>query len=158
MQVSSSLSARRTGRTVLPSLTLAVLLTATSPGLSRGEDRGELRDLVREFNSICVELQAARVDLERRVTDETGFGDRVLDLFVRADSITQLLAERFPDGSRSEPAFALGWALRHLRESLRENFEGIVEGNGYRFVNADLALRAAEAWRGNIGQTDLSTP
>ena len=35
-------------------------------------------------------------------------------------------------------------------ESLRENYEGIVEGNGYRFVTADLAFKAAEAWKGSM--------
>jgi len=106
--------------------------------------------LVQEFNAICFELQKARADLSTRVLDDNEFGDRILGLFVRADSIKSLFDITFPKARRLGPAYALEWALKHLMESLRENYEGIVEGNGYRFVTADLAFKAAEAWKGSL--------
>ena len=77
---------------------------------------------------------------------------------MRADSIRTLLDQRFPPPRAAGPAFALEWALRHLTESLRENYEGIVEGNGYRFVTADLAFKAAEAWKGSLGDGSDAAP
>ncbi len=154
MQDPRPAAATRKGRALLPAFALTLVLTATTPGIGNGGGgRGEsanLQGLVREFNAICVELQKARSDLQLRVLDDTGFGDRILELFVRADSITTLFNLRFPAPRRVGPAYALDWALKHLRESLRENYEGIVEGNGYRFITADLAFKAAEAWRGSI--------
>ncbi len=157
MQYSSSLAAAtRKGRAFLPALTLSVMLTATTPGLGSGETAIDLRDLIREFNSICADLQTARCDLQKRVLDETAFGDRILELFIRADSITTLLEARLPGPRHPGPTYPLQWALMHLRQSLRENFEGIVEGNGYRFVSADLALKAAEAWQGKLTSPEAS--
>src|SRR5882762_8108098 len=147
----------RHGRGLLPALALTLVLTSTTPGVGSGRsgddgwgDTANIRGLVREFNSICSDLQKARCDLQMQTLDERAFGDRILDLFVRADSITTLFDGRFPPPRRIGPAFALEWALKHLRESLRENYVGIVEGNGYRFVTADLALKAAEAWKGSL--------
>jgi hypothetical protein len=150
----------RKGRALVPALALTFALTAATPGIGSGGSRedGNLRGLVREFNAICSDLQKARCDLQMQTLDEAAFGDRILELFARADSITTLLEKQAPAPRLAGPAFALEWALRHLTDSLRENYEGIVEGNGYRFVTADLALRAAEAWRGSLVERAVSIP
>ena len=162
MQHPGPAAATRKGSAFLPAFALTLVLTATTPGIGSGSggrgDGANLSGLVREFNSICSDLQKARCDLQMRVLDEAAFGDRILELFVRADSITTLLDRRAPSPGRAGRAFALEWALRHLRESLRENYEGIVEGNGYRFVTADLAFKAAEAWRGSLVERPASIP
>jgi len=161
MQHSRFAAATRNGTAFLPALALTVVLTASTPGIGSGgsrDDGPKLQGLIREFNAICADLQTARRDLQVRVLDEATFGDRILDLFVRADSITTLLDRRAPARGRVGSAYALEWALRHLRESLRDNYEGIVEGNGYRFVTADLAFKAAEAWRGSIVEQPFSMP
>jgi hypothetical protein len=149
MQHSSSIAAAtRNGGALLPALTLSLLLSAATPSPSEGAGAPNLRDLVKEFNSICTDLEVARRDLQSRGLDEGSFGDRILDLFVRADSISNLLEARAPLPRTTGTAFALDWGLRHLRASLRENYEGIVEHNGYHFVTADLSLKAAHAWQG----------
>jgi len=165
MQIPRPSAETRNGRGLLPALALALMLTSTTPGVGDGrtgaDERGDsahLRGMVREFNSICADLQKARCDLQMRVLDEGAFGDRILELFVRADSITTLFNSRVPAPRPPGPAFALEWALKHLRESLRENYEGIVEKNGYRFVTADLALKAAEAWQGSLVEQPFATP
>ena len=154
MQDSRPAAATRKGRALLPAFALTLVLTATTPGIGTGaSERGDsanLQGLVREFNAICFELQKARADLSTRVLDDNEFGVRILGLFVRADSIKSLFDITFPKTRRLGPAYALEWALKHLMESLRENYEGIVEGNGYRFVTADLAFKAAEAWKGSM--------
>jgi len=156
MQYPSSTARVRKGTAFLPAFAFTFLLTATTPGIGSGEDGASIRGLVHEFNSICADLQTARCDLQMGTVDQTAFGDRILELFVRADSITTLLDRLAPAPRPIGPAFALEWALRHLRESLRENYEGIVERNGYRFVTADLALKAAEAWQGRHVRPKLS--
>ncbi|HZE20309.1 MAG TPA: hypothetical protein VE402_09330 [Candidatus Angelobacter sp.] len=146
---------------LLPAMALTFVLTATTPGIGSGDSRGDganLRGLVREFNTICSELQKARGELQLHVLDETAFGDRILALFVRADSINTLLEKRVPGPRRGGTALALQWALKHLTDSLRENYEGIVEGNGYRFVTADLSFKAAEAWKGSLGDVPVIVP
>jgi hypothetical protein len=161
MQHPGPAAATRKGSTLLPAFALTLVLTASTPGIGSGGARGDdarLQGLVREFNAICSDLQNARCDLQLRLLDETEFGDCILDLFVRADSITTLLEKRAPAPRTTGRAFALEWALRHLRESLRENYEGIVEGNGYRFVTADLAFKAAEAWKGSLAERPVSLP
>lgn len=148
-------------RGLLPAMALTIVLTATTPGIGTGESRGDganLQGLVREFNAICSELQKARGELQLRVLDETAFGDRILALFVRADSINALLEKKVPGPRRGGTALALQWALKHLTDSLRENYEGIVEGNGYRFVTADLSFKAAEAWKGSLGDVPVIVP
>jgi len=161
MQHSRPAGSMRPAGVFLPAMALTIVLTATTPGIGSGGSRGDRADikaLVREFNAIGTELQRARGELQLRILDERSFGDRILDLFVRADSIKTLLDQRFPAPRTVGPAFALEWALRHLTESLRENYEGIVEGNGYRFVTADLAFKAAEAWKGSLGETSVASP
>lgn len=146
----------------LPAMALAIALSAAMPGTGAAEPRTDgvdLQGMVREFNAICSELQGIRFDLQQRSLDERAFGDRILDLFVREDSIRTLLDDEVPAERRAgSPAFALEWALRHLNESLRENYEGIVEKNGYRFVTADIALEAAEAWKGSLGDEPGALP
>lgn len=161
MQHSRPAGSMRPASVFLPAMALTLVLTATTPGIGSGGSRGEsadLKGLVREFNAIATELQKARGDLQLRILDERGFGDRILELFVRADSIKTLLDQRFPRPRTAGSTFALEWALRHLNESLRENYEGIVEGNGYRFVTADLAFKAAEAWKGSLGDESAAVP
>ena len=161
MQHSRPAAMMRPATAFLPALALTIVLTATTPGVGNGGSRPDganLQGLVREFNAICSELQKARGDLQRRALDEESFGDRILELFVRADSIQTLLDQRVPPPRSAGTAFALEWALRHLNESLRENFEGIVEGNGYRFVTADLAFKAAEAWKGSLDVPPAAAP
>jgi len=155
MQHSSSIAAAtRNGGALLPALTLSLLLSAATPCPSAGAGALDLRDLVKEFNSICTDLETARRDLQLRGLDEYAFGDRILELFVRADSISGLLESRASSQRKMGPAFALDWGLRHLRASLRENYEGIVEHNGYHFVTADLSLKAAHAWQGRAVEAE----
>jgi len=161
MQHSRPAAMMRPASVFLPAMALTIVLTATTPGIGTGGSRGDgvdLKGMIREFNAIGTELQRARADLTLRVLDEESFGDRILELFVRADSIKTLLDQRVPPPRAAGPAFALEWALRHLNESLRENYEGIVEGNGYRFVTADLAFKAAEAWKGSFGDEPPPVP
>jgi len=161
MQHPRTSAATRHGSALFPAMTLAIVLTATTPGIGSGgssDDGANVQGMVREFNAICGDLQRARRDLELQVLDDSSFGDRVLELFARADSITTLLDRSVPPPRRPGTAFALEWALRHLRESLRENYEGIVEGNGYRFVTADLAFKAAEAWKGSLAEEPVWNP
>jgi hypothetical protein len=145
---------------ILPAMALTIVLTATTPGIGSGSrgDGANLQGLVREFNTICAELQRARGELQLRVLDEAAFGDRILELFVRADSINTLLQQKVPGTRRTGTALALHWALKHLTDSLRENYEGVVEGNGYRFVTADLSFKAAEAWKGSLGDVPVIVP
>ncbi len=162
MQNPRPAAATRKGSAFLPALALTFALTATTPGIGNGSggrgDSAQLQGLIREFNAVCSELQKARGDLQLRVLDEVTFGDRILELFVRADSITALLDLKIPAARRIGPSLALHMGLKHLRASLRENYEGIVEGNGYRFVTADLAFKAAEAWRGSLVVEPFSVP
>ena len=161
MQHSRPAGSVRPASVFLPALALTIVLTATTPGIGSGGSRGEsadLKGLIREFNAIGMELQKARGDLTLHVLNEESFGNRILELFVRADSIRTLLDQRVPPPRTAGPAFALEWALRHLNESLRENYEGVVEGNGYRFVTADLAFKAAEAWKGSFGDEPPAVP
>jgi hypothetical protein len=109
-----------------------------------------LGDILHEFNAICVRIEAARADLHSGWLGEDAFLAQVLELFARADSMTTLLHSRFPGRRTGGPVFSLDRALKHLRDSLRENYVGIVEKNGYRFVTADVALKAAEAWRSGV--------
>ncbi len=159
MQQSASVAAStRRGTAFLPALTLTVLLSAATPSSSAGTQGPEFRDLLQEFNAICIQLETARRDLKSGDLDDQEFGDRILELFVRADSVTTLLQSRFPGPRRLGSVFALDSALRHLRQSLRDNYEGIVQKNGYRFVTADMALKAAEAWRSGVAETGLPLP
>ena len=102
MQHPSSTARVRKGTAFLPAFAFTFLLTATTPGIGSGEDGASIRGLVHEFNSICADLQTARCDLQMGTVDQTAFGDRILELFVRADSITTLL-DRFAPAPRIQP-------------------------------------------------------
>ena len=157
-QPASTAAATRKGTAFLPALALVVVMSTVTPSSEASARGPELRDLLQEFNAICVRLEASRADLASGNLSDRAFGDRVLELFVRADSINTLLYERFPNRRGPGSAFALDFALRHLMQSLRENYEGIVEGNGYRFLTADVALKAAEAWRSGVTETGSPLP
>ena len=151
------ISKRRTAA-LLCALTVATLLSAAVPNPTDGAQVQPLGDILQEFNAICTRIEVARADLHSGWLGEDAFLAQVLELFARADSMTTLLHARFPVRSQMGPVFALDRALKHLRDSLRENYAGIVEKNGYRFVTADAALKAAEAWRSGATDTGSSLP
>lgn len=132
---------------------LAMELAFAPPvGAARADD-DDPAAAAAEFRQICDELDAARGGLRAAVITSEEFADRVLALFVRADSLSQ----RVPRGgwirggdARAGGAFALSRAVRYLIESLRENYVGIAAGNGLNFVAADRAYQAAVAWRSGI--------
>ena len=115
----------------------------------------DLPAIASEFQQICGQLDQARVGLRSGLITDEEFADRVLDLFVRADSLRELLPKfgwtQAP--ATATGAFALSRALRYLIESLRENYVGIAAGNGINFVVADRAYQAAVAWRPTVEAT-----
>ncbi len=133
-------------RAALIGAALILLLATPTPLWAAGGDSPRSALLV-EFNAICTELGAARDDLARGSLCDDEFTDRILDLFVRADSIATLLRDASPGARGDLGTFALQKGVLYLIESLRENYVGIVGRNGVRFVEADLALKAAVAWR-----------
>ena len=80
----------------------------------------------------------------------------VVGTLVLARKGDSLLHQRFPIRRSPSSSFALDFALRHLTQSLRENYEAIVEKNGFRFLTADVALKAAHAWRSGV--TEAGSP
>jgi hypothetical protein len=110
------------------------------------------------FNQICSELQAGREALRGGGLTDEAFGDLLLDLFVRADSLSALMGQRLVPSRAYTPAAALSRALRCLKVSLRENYEGLIGRDGYRFVKADLELKAALAWRSGVTGAETGTP
>lgn len=155
---SSVVVSRRRTTALLSALTVATLLSAAAPSPTNGAQAQAFGDILQEFNAICTRIEVARTDLHSGWLGEDAFLGQVLELFVRADSVTTLLHSRFPVRRQVGPVFALDRALTHLRASLRENYEGIVEKNGYRFVTADVALKAAEAWRSGVTETGSTLP
>ena len=126
-------------------LAMAPPTDAAAPG---EEDRSAI---VAEFNQICSELIEARSRLGSGAMSDEAFGDLVLDLFVRADSLAhQLPAGGWIQGSRSSQTFGLSRALRYLVGALRENYVGIAARDGVHFIAADRAYQAAVAWRSGI--------
>jgi len=119
---------------------------AARPALGAGSP--ELTAMIPEFNRICADLVRARDGLLGGALDERSFADRVLALFVAADSLRAAL-DAGPANQRLR-TFALDRGLRFLIESLRENYVGIVAKDGLRFVSADQALQAALAWRSSV--------
>ena len=126
-----------------------ILLLATPTPLWAGGDPSRAPLLI-EFNAICTELGAARDDLSRGALRDDDFADKILDLFVRADSLATILRDASPGARRDLGSFALQKGVLYLIESLRENYVGIVGQNGVRFVEADQALKAAVAWRSGV--------
>lgn len=132
---------------------IAAAATLAAPLASRpayGSGAADLTAMIPEFSRICSELAGARDGLLAGVLDERSFADRVLALFVAADSLRAAL-DAGPANQRLR-AFALDRGLRFLIQSLRENYVGIVSKDGLRFVSADQALRAALAWRSSVAE------
>ena len=130
-------------------LVLAVLCAV--PTSAFGENH-EPASYVPEFNRICAELTRTRADLGSGILGDEAFADRVLALFVDADSLQLALRTAWPGAHRAgTPLFAMERGLRYLIESLRENYVGIAEQNGLSFVEADRAFQAAMAWQSAVG-------
>lgn len=141
----------RTRNAVLLGATLTLIDLAPSPSSALAEPAVNLRTMLPEFNRICAELTRAREELRMGALNEDSFASRVLDLFVRADSL-QLLVQSADTASRrfGGPLYAMERGLRYLIDSLRENYVGIVARNGVSFVAADQALQAAVAWKSGV--------
>lgn len=149
------MNAVRTAPGALPRAQRALLLAAAAaaglalamPGAAHGAVDPTAQ--VPEFNRICSDLAHAREELRSGLLDEPNFGDRILDLFVQADSLRTALLATAPAALRrpGTPAFAMERGLRYLIESLRQNYVGMAGQNGLSFLDADMALQAAVAWR-----------
>ena len=160
MDVEAVLTQSRRGsrafRATCPGLILAGLLSlAAWSGPARAADSA-VADVLPAFNALCDQLVDGRRALQTGRLAEDGFVDLVLDLFTRADSLSQLLAARVPATRGYSTATALARGLRYLKASLRSNYEGIADGDGYNFVAADLDFQAALAWRNGIAGVALN--
>ncbi len=131
---------------------LALELAFAAPADAGKPEAVDVPAIVSDFQRICGELDQARTGLRNGTLSNEEFADRVLDLFVRADSLHQLVPRGgwIKGGANATGAFALSRALRYLIESLRENYVGIAAGSGVNFVEADRAYQAAVAWRPDI--------
>jgi hypothetical protein len=162
------MNAVRTAPGALPRAQRALLLAAAAaaglalamPGAAHGAVDPTAQ--VPEFNRICSDLAHAREELRSGFLDESDFGDRILDLFVQADSLRTALLATAPAALRrpGTPAFAMERGLRYLIESLRQNYVGMAGQNGLNFLDADMALQAAVAWRSGAmgGGADAELP
>lgn len=162
------MNAVRTAPGALPRAQRALLLAAAAaaglalamPGAAHGAVDPTAQ--VPEFNRICSDLAHAREELRSGLLDEPDFGDRILDLFVQADSLRTALLATAPTALRrpGTPAFAMERGLRYLIESLRQNYVGMAGQNGLHFLDADMALQAAVAWRSGAmgGGADAELP
>jgi hypothetical protein len=131
---------------------LASLEAAPSPSPASAATGPDPAAMVPEFNRICTDLTRAREELRMGTLDDEAFGDRILALFVDADSLRNTLESAGASTRRiASPLFAMSHGIRYLIDSLRENYVGIVARNGTSFVAADRALQAAVAWRSGIG-------
>lgn len=148
----------RTGLRALTGLWLAALLALAVEARPSVAADSEIGKMLPAFNRICEELQSGRQALQRGHLADQAFVDLVLDLFTRADSLSALLAGVVPVTRAYTPGAALARGLRCLKDSLRENYVGIVGGDGNRFVAADLDLTAALAWRSGIAGAEVATP
>lgn len=134
------------------SLLVAALLCSV-PASAFGENH-EPASFVPEFNRICSELTRTRAALVSGVLRDEDFAEKILALFVDADSLQLAVRAAWPGASRAgTPAFALERGLRYLIASLRENYVGIASRDGFSFVEADRALQAAVAWRSGAGMS-----
>jgi hypothetical protein len=149
------MNAVRTAPGALPRAQRALLLAAAAaaglalamPGAAHGALDPTAQ--VPEFNRICSDLARSRDELRSGLLGEPDFSDRILDLFVQADSLRTALLATAPAALRrpGTPAFAMERGLRYLIESLRQNYVGMAGQNGLDFLDADMALQAAVAWR-----------
>lgn len=144
----------RAKRTLVLAAIVAFLDVAPAPHYAGAATGPDLAAMLPEFNRICVDLTRAREELRLGTLGEDAFCDRVLDLFVDADSLNHSLESAGVSARRvASPFFAMSHGLRYLIDSLRENYVGMVGRSGTSFVAADRALRAAVAWRSGIGTT-----
>ena len=144
----------RAKKTLILAAILALLDAAPAPRYALSATGPDLAAMLPEFNRICADLTRAREELRRGTLDEEAFGDRVLALFVDADSLKNSLETAGTSVRRiASPLFAMSHGIRYLIDSLRENYVGIVARNGTSFVAADRALQAAVAWRSGMGAT-----
>ena len=134
------------GRRALASsfLVAVALLAAATDTLAAPSHELSLGTARSEFNAICADLTEARALLERGAVTGEDFGDRILVLFARADTLAALLAG-MPRPATGPIGLQRGTAF--LIDSLRENWLGIAAQNGMSFAEADLALKTAVAWR-----------
>jgi len=138
----------RAKRALVLAAILALLDAAPTPRCALAETGPDLNTMLPEFNRICTDLARAREELRLGTLDEESFGDRVLALFVDADSLKNSLQTAGASTRRiASPLFAMSHGIRYLIDSLRENYVGIVARNGTSFAAADRALQAAVAWR-----------
>ena len=151
--VSSGYCARAKKTLVLAAI-VALIDAAPAPGFARSTDGPDLAAMLPEFNRICADLSRAREELRLGTLGEEAFCDRVLALFVDADSLNNSLESAGASARRvASPLFAMSHGLRYLIDSLRENYVGIVARSGTSFVEADRSLQAAVAWRSGVGTT-----
>lgn len=130
---------------------LVVALLCSVPAYAFGENH-EPATFVPEFNRICSELTRTRADLGSGALRDEDFAEKVLALFVDADSLQLAVQNAWPGASKAgTPVFALERGLRYLIESLRGNYVGIASQDGWSFIEADRALQAAMAWRSGAG-------
>jgi len=137
---------------------LALELAFAAPANAGHQDTPDsqgVRGIVSGFQQICTDLDRARSALRTGTISDDEFADRILDLFVNADSLQNLLPQVgwVRSAENSSGTFALSKALRYLVESLRENYVGIAAKNGNDFVEADRAYKAAVAWRPELEAT-----
>ena len=134
---------------------IALELACAAPASAGKHAAPDAQGVVSEFRQICSELEEARTGLGAGTLSDDEFADRVLDLFVRADSLQNELPHGgwTRNGGKGPGGAPLARALRYLIESLRENYVGIASKNGIDFVQADLAYQAAVAWRSDLEPT-----
>ncbi len=132
-------------------LGLAVCLCAAWPKSATAVPHDFPKTILEEFRGLCTELAEARERLSTGRMDEAAFADTLLSIFIRADNMAQILA------TGGNPAqIPLQRATAYLIEALRENWVGIAARNGMSFVQADLSLKAAVAWRSHVTEAPAS--
>lgn len=149
----------RAKKAIMLAAVLTLIDLAPAPSHALADPSVDLRSMLPEFNRICADLARAREELRLGVLDEEGFASRVLDLFVRADSL-QVLVQSSSTALRRTGGtlYAMDRGLRYLIDSLRDNYVGIVARNGVNFVAADQALKAAVAWKSGVVMGGLGVP
>ena len=126
------------------------LLIAAPKSVPAAQSAEPSRAEIREFRAICDEITEARELLASGRMDDAAFADTLLALFLRADN----LADQLTLGPSGNPArLTLQRGAVYLIESLRANWMGVAAKNGMDFADADLALKAAVAWRSNVPET-----
>ena len=147
----------RAKKTLVLAAIVALIDAAPAPGFARSSDAPtgpDFATMLPEFNRICTDLTRAREELRLGALGEEEFCDRILALFVDADSLNNTLYSAGASVRRvAGPLFAMSHGLHYLIDSLRDNYVGIVARNGTNFVEADRALQAAVAWRSGVGTT-----